>query len=230
MPTVTAMFASAADAERAVRSLQENRFEESRINYLASGREGATFPVHGKQAGAAIGAAAGLSVATFLPGLGPIVGAGMLATGLIGAGLGAAAGGAIGRHTHGIPNEDLYFYDEALRNGQTVVIVDAADAVEETRARNLLERAGGRSVQSLRHEWWQNVRDGHRHEFNGHEHDYRAGFEAALHPATRGREYGEVADYVTTCYGDACRTEAFRTGYSRGQDFFRKRMAARETE
>lgn len=229
MSTVTAVFSSPADAERAIRSLGDNGFEDKQINLLASGSD-SSFPVHAKQAGAAIGAYAGLGAATFLPGLGPVVGVGMLATGLIGSALGAVAGSALARHTHGIPNEDLYFYDEALRSGQTVIIVDAHDAIEETRARNLLERAGGRSVQSVRHEWWQSVRGGHRHEFNGEEKDYRAGFEAALHPATRGRDLDEVTAYIETCYPEPCRTEAFRIGYERGQDYFRRRMAARETE
>ena len=232
MSTVTAVFASPEDADRAIRSLEENGFAANQVSYLASGKsESSHFPVHAPHAGAAIGAYAGLSIATFLPGVGPIIGAGMLASGLVGAGLGAAAGAAIrSRHTHGVPNEDLYFYDEAIRNGQTVVMVEAHDSIEDTRARNLLERAGGRSVQALRQEWWQNTRESYRGDFNGREPDYRNGFEAALHPATRGREYDQVTEYVETCYGDACRTEAFRAGFGRGQEYFRRRMAARETE
>ncbi len=182
------------------------------------------------QAGAAIGAFAGLSAATLVPGLGPIVGMGMLASGLIGTALGAAAGKVVDRHTHGVPNEDLYFFDEALRHGQTVVIVDPRDPVQETKARNLLERAGGRSTHSLRQEWWQTIRDRHRHEFNGDEEEYRAGFEAALHPFTRGRDLQEVAPYVETCYPEPCRSEAFRIGFQRGQEYFRNRMQARESE
>ena len=227
MSTVTAVFPSSADADRAIRSLEKQRFGNTQVNYLAPGGDGSSFPVRAPQAGAALG---GLSAATFLPGVGPVIAAGMLASGLIGAAVGAAAGAAIGKRTHGVATEDLYFYDEAIRNGQTVVIVDAHDAAEETRARNLLERAGGRSVQALRQEWWQNVGDSYRNDFNGHESDYRQGFEAALHPSTRGREYDQVSDYVETCYGETCRTDAFRAGYDRGQDWFRRRMAARETE
>ena len=230
MSTVTAVFSSSTDADRAIRVLEEHGFGNTQVNYLAPGRDGSAFPVHARQAGTAIGAVGGLSAATFLPGVGPVIAAGILAGGLIGAAVGAAAGAAIGKYTHGIPTEDLYFYDEAIRRGETVVIVDAHDAVEETRARNLLERSGGRSVQALRHEWWQNVRESYRGDFNGHESDYRQGFEAALHPSTRGRDYEQVEGYVETCYGDACHSDAFRSGYSRGQDYFRRRMAARETE
>src|SRR5438128_1548088 len=158
MSSVTAIFTSPSDAENAIHTLEAHGIEPSQINLL--GRGESSFPVHGKAAGAALGAFAGLSAATFLPGLGPVVGAGMIATGLIGTGLGAAAGAAIDRHTHGVPNEDLYFYEEAVRSGQTVVIVDAHNPRQETQTRNLLERAGGRSVQSVRREWWQGLREG----------------------------------------------------------------------
>ncbi len=228
MGTVTGIFPSSAEAGNAIHALEAQGFEESQINLLARGES--SFPVHGAQAGAAIGAFAGLSAATLVPGLGPIVGMGMLASGLIGTALGAAAGKVVDRHTHGVPNEDLYFFDEALRHGQTVVIVDPRDPVQETKARNLLERAGGRSTHSLRQEWWQTIRDRHRHEFNGDEEEYRAGFEAALHPFTRGRDLQEVAPYVETCYPEPCRSEAFRIGFQRGQEYFRNRMQARESE
>jgi hypothetical protein len=235
MASVTGIFASAAEAETALQSLKAHGFEESQINILARGES--SFPVHGKQAGAAVGAFLGLSAATFVPGLGPVLGMGMIASGLIGTGLGAAVGAAVDRHTHGVPNEDLYFYEEAVRNGQTVLIVDAHDETEETKAKNLLERGGGRSVQSLRREWWQGLRDEERaylrhqgRELEPNEPDYRSGFEAALHPATRGRDYPQVVAYVEQCYPEPCKTEVFRIGYERGQDYFRRRMAARETE
>lgn len=235
MATVTGIFASPAEAENAMHSLRAHGFEESQINLLARGES--SFPVHGTQAGAAIGAFVGLSAATFLPGLGPVVGMGMIATGLIGTGLGAAAGAAIDRHTHGVPNEELYFYEEAVRNGQSVVIVEAQDQTQETQARNLLERGGGRSVQSLRREWWQSLRDDERaylrhqgRELEPNEPEYRSGFEAALHPTTRGRDLTDVVAYVEECYPEPCKTEVFRIGYDRGQQYFRRRMAARETE
>jgi len=212
-----------------MQSLEGNGFGTNQVNYLASGRD-RSFPVRGKHAGATVGAATGLGIATFVPGVGPIIGLGMLASGLVGAALGAAAGAAIGKHAQGVPTEDLYFFDEAIRSGQTVVMVDAHDEVEETRARNLLERAGGRSVGAMRQEWWQNMRESHRHEFNGREPEFRAGFEAALHPATRGRDYEQCVAYIEQCYPEPCKTDAFRIGFNRGQDYFRRRMAARETE
>jgi hypothetical protein len=210
MKTVTGIFDSRSEAEAAIRSLKAQGFRESQVNLLAKG--------------------GGLSAATLVPGIGPVIGLGMLASGLIGAALGAAAGKAIDRHTHGVANEELYFFDEALRDGRAIVVITPQDEVQETRARNSLERLGGRSIPSIRQEWWQRIRDGNRHEFNGDESDYRAGFEAALHPATRGHDYDDVVAYVERCYPEPCRTEAFRIGYERGQEYFRGRMAAREME
>jgi len=235
MPTVTGIFHSPAQAEQAIASLKGSGFREEQINILSRGES--SFPAHGKQAGAAIGAVMGLSAVTFLPGLGPILGLGMIASGLVGAALGSAAGKAVDKHTHGVPNEDLWFFEEAVRSGGSVVIVETKDPTQDTQARNLLERAGGRPSSSMRRDWWQGLRDREQHFLasQGHdlgrvEGDYRAGFEAALHPTTRGRDYDHVASYVETCYPGPCRTAAFRVGYDRGQSYFRERVAARELE
>lgn len=173
--------------------------------------------------------------ATFLiPGLGVIAGVGLLAGALAGAGLGAAAGSAVGRSTHGVANDDIFFYEESLRTGGSVIFVQVADADEAVRARNLMERSGGRTADSTRREWWQTVRNQEREysrsagiDFEREEQNYRSGFEAALHPVTRGREYEHVAAYVETCYPEPCRTDAFRVGYARGQEFFRNSRVGR---
>lgn len=233
MSTVTAIFQSVHDAEKAVRALRSHGIADAHLNVLApddgAGPEPQHFPVDGKKGGAAVGALLGLSAATFLvPGLGPIAGAGMLAAGIAGAGLGAAAGETLSRTTAGFPNEDLYFYESALRDGGAVVAVEASDENQATQVRNLIERAGGRSVHSVRRDWWQQLRGDervhvHRRglDFDGNEPDYRAGFESALHPAARGRHYDDVVAYVETCYPEPCRTEAFRIGFERGQEYFR---------
>lgn len=235
MTTVTGIFRSPSQAEESISALKKQGFEEEQINILKRGES--SFPVHAKQAGAAVGAVAGLSAVTFLPGLGPVIGLGMIASGLVGAALGAGAGKALERHRHGVPNEDLYFFEEAIRDGGGVVLVDARDATQETQARNLLERGGGRPAGATRRDWWQDLRDRERRYLQSRgrsleaiEGDYRAGFEAALHPATRGRDYGHVAEYVETCYGENCRSDAFQLGYDRGQSYFRERVAARELE
>jgi uncharacterized membrane protein len=235
MTTVAGIFDSLEEAEAAVQTLKSHGISDGQINVLARGES--SFPVHAKQAGGAIGGALGLGAVTLLPGLGPVIGLGMLASGLIGVALGAAAGAAVDRHTHGVPNEDLFFFEETIRNGGAVVIIETRDATQETQGRNLIERAGGRAAHVVRRDWWQ----GRRHQEGDYlrsrgyelepvESDYRSGFEAALHPTTRGRAYEQVVSYVETCYPGPCRTAAFRVGYDRGQEYFRDRVQARELE
>lgn len=219
MATITAVFDSTAAAKRAIDDIKARGIDESRIGYLAPGDHG-----KGKGAGAALGSVLGMGAATFLiPGLGPIAGVGLLAAGLAGAGLGAAAGSAID-HKSEVPREDLYFLEDRLRHGNGVVLVDAKGDAEETQVRNLLEHAGGRSADSFRREWWQSIRDGERdyvrqRGMDWDENNYRSGFEAALHPATRGREYTQVTAYVESCYPEPCKTEVFRIGFDRGRQF-----------
>ena len=225
METVTGLFRSLQEAQRAIAALRENGIAEDRVSYLAPGdplpHAETDSPVTPAREGAMIGAALGAGAATFLiPGLGPLIGAGLLGGALAGGALGAAAGKVVDRYTHGVPNEDLWFYEEVLRHGGTVVLVQTDDADEAVRVRNLMERSGARGTEALRREWWMSMRDRHA-DFAGSERDYAAGFEAALHPATRGRDYDEVMAYLEQCYPEPCRTEAFRVGYARGQEHFR---------
>lgn len=219
MATITAVFGSTDAAHRAVDDLQRRGFDQSRLGCLSTGDSSS-----GKAAGTALGGIFGMGAATFLiPGLGPIAGFGLLAGALAGAGLGAAAGSAVDLKS-GVANEDLYFCENALRHGEAVVLVDASGDAEETQVRNLLEHAGGRRIDSLRHEWWQTIRNQERDyaRQQGHAWDevnYRAGFEAALHPETRGREYDQVTAYLESCYPEPCKTEVFRVGFDRGRQY-----------
>ena len=81
--------------------------------------------------GAGIGGAAGLLAGIGLlaiPGIGPVVAAGWLASTAAGAIAGAAAGGLVGSFTNaGVSEEDAHYYAETVRRGGTVVSVKAAD-------------------------------------------------------------------------------------------------------
>ena len=70
--------------------------------------------------------------ALLIPGVGPVIAAGPLATVLgltaAGAGIGAAAGGLIGALTHaGVPEDDANYYAEGVRRGGTLVMVASPD-------------------------------------------------------------------------------------------------------
>ena len=107
MPTVTAIFKSTAAARTAISGLTSQGIDRNHVSMLAPGDSVPVEdnkPIKAKVAGGAVGGVLGLGAATLIvPGLGPIVGLGMIAAGLAGAGLGAAAGAAAERTTAGVP-------------------------------------------------------------------------------------------------------------------------------
>ena len=90
----------------------------------------------GATTGGVLGAGAGLLAGLGLlaiPGLGPVVAAGWLASTATGAAAGAVAGGAVGGivaalQKEGVPEEDAHVYSEGVRRGGTLLTVRAEDA------------------------------------------------------------------------------------------------------
>jgi hypothetical protein len=83
----------------------------------------------GKALGAAVGLAGGMCVAEVAlsslvaPGIGPLLGIGLLSGALLAA-IGAVTGGAIENHmAQGLPGDELLVYEDALRRGRSVVVV-----------------------------------------------------------------------------------------------------------
>ena len=63
-----------------------------------------------------------------IPGIGPLVAAGVLATTLVGAAGGSLVGGLLGALTdHGVDERDAHVYSEGVRRGGTLVTVRADD-------------------------------------------------------------------------------------------------------
>lgn len=98
----------------------------------------------GAVAGGVLGGLTGLLVgigALAIPGIGPVVAGGMLAsafglgggTAIAGAGIGAAAGGLVGGLTGlGFSHDEATYYDEGVRSGRTLVTVEDPDGRAET--------------------------------------------------------------------------------------------------
>src|SRR5207244_12792798 len=87
--------------------------------------------------GVAAGATIGAAAATILvPGVGPVLAFGLIGAALFGGG-GATAGALAGEAleegiAQGLPHDELYVYEDALRKGRTVVIALAdSDRSEE---------------------------------------------------------------------------------------------------
>lgn len=166
--TVVAMFDDLDTAQRALEELLRNGFDRSDISVVRANQTGEytsntttnTGDASGVAAGAGVGAAlgglAGLVVglgALAIPGIGPIVAAGPLATTLAGAGIGAVAGGLIGALTDvGIPEEEAGYYAEGIRRGSTLLTVRASDNMV-SRASDILNRFSPVDVTQRATEW-----------------------------------------------------------------------------
>lgn len=99
----------------------------------------------GAVAGTALGGIGGLLVgleALVIPGAGPFLAAGTVATTLAGAGIGAAGGAIVGALTGlGIPEEDAKAYNERVSQGDYLVMVEGTEA-EIDRTGSLLRNRG----------------------------------------------------------------------------------------
>jgi hypothetical protein len=94
--------------------------------------------------GAVVGGGAGLLAGLGLlaiPGLGPVVAAGWLASTALGAVVGGTAGGLIGALTAaGVSKEDAHIYAEGIRRGGTLVTARVLDA-DRAKCESILDRA-----------------------------------------------------------------------------------------
>ena len=247
MEVVRGVFKSRDDAEKAVRQLRSLGIPDKRIGVVAPGsaadRVETGVPVTdteepgmGRAMGAAVGGAMGaaggatlgLAVATLaVPGIGPIVAFGMVGAALLGV-VGAAAGSAVGDTVEeelgeGIPHEDVYLYEDALRRGKSVLIAYAEEGEQADRAGEVIENAGAEDIDTLRENWWQELREDERayyqeagRNFDQDEESYRRGYEAALHPTRRGKAYSAVEEELRTAYTGTVLDRPFQEGYERG--------------
>lgn len=135
---ISYMFDDFQSARNAVTALQEAGFTSSDVSLVASNADKryandktSSGAATGAEVGGAVGAGAGILTALgvlAIPGLGPLVAAGVLATTLTTTAAGAVAGGLIGSLTdYGISEADAQLYAEGIRRGGTLVTVRAAD-------------------------------------------------------------------------------------------------------
>lgn len=250
MESIVGIFNSLADARRAAAILQSLGISEKQITVLSphtreseiEARVATTEteqPGVGTALGGAVGAAlgvaggleAGAAAASFLiPGVGPVLAFGLLGALVLGAG-GAAAGAMTGgalEHSlaSGLPRDELFVYEDALRRGRSVVIAFVDEEQKAGTARTALERAGAESVDTARDAWWIGLRDAEvEHytntggDFNRDEAKYRLGFESALHPDCRGHNCEDMMTRLNEKYGADADAPAFRDGYQRGQQY-----------
>lgn len=181
--TITRLYDNRTDALEAAHELERMGIKDDDVSIIASNKDswydakggikdrdgdGRDDRVEGLTKGAAtggvLGAGAGLLAGLGLlavPGIGPVVAAGWLATTLTGAAAGAVAGGAVGGLVAaltdaGVPEEEAHVYSEGVRRGGTLLTVrvddDRASQVEaalgryrptDIRARRTEYQSGG---------------------------------------------------------------------------------------
>lgn len=159
---VTRLFNSHTEALAAVNELERAGVPHSRVSLMANNSEG----WHGKggdddntedgtkkgaTTGGLLGGGAGLLAGLgmlAIPGLGPVVAAGWLASTAVGAVAGAAAGGATGGllgslKDAGHSDEEAHVYAEGVRRGGSLVSVKPESADEASRAQSILQSQNG---------------------------------------------------------------------------------------
>ena len=129
------------DAELAARDLREKGFTDEQIGYAwrddsgethAEGNKAGQMAASGAGTGVVLGGLIGAGAALLIPGIGPIVSGGLLATALAGGVTGAVAGGVAGGVAGalvglGIPEVEAKYYDQQFRDGRTLMTVKADD-------------------------------------------------------------------------------------------------------
>jgi len=160
--TISRLYDNYADAQRAVTRLEAAGVPHSDLSIVANNsdnwygadkkvdrdRDGTDDRAEGAATGAGIGAglggAAGLLAGLGLlaiPGLGPVVAAGWLASAALGATAGAATGGMVGALTQaGVSGEEAPLYAEGVRRGGTFVSARVPEA-ERARLEPMLDQS-----------------------------------------------------------------------------------------
>jgi hypothetical protein len=164
--TVAGVFNDQRDAQDALSELKSAGFSPDQVSVVAKDTRDTQDMVErsdmagaetsGATAGAFLGGITG-GIAGWLvgigalaiPGIGPIVAAGALATTLGGAAVGAVAGGLIGALVGaGIPEDDARTYETHVKEGRILITAQATNGQQAQAARDAFDRFGGTDVRA----------------------------------------------------------------------------------
>jgi hypothetical protein len=258
MRSIVGLFQTVDAAERAVAGLRSLGFDSRNINLLtphSTAEEISEIPTTDMEAtgvgkafgglvGGAIAAAGGVQIgmaaaSSMLAGTGMTVVGGVAAAALLGTG-GAVGGAALGELVEnaldeGLPKDELYIYQDALKQGRSVMVFHGRDQLTIDTARRVMAEAGAEDLDVARENWWIGLRAAEEQhytpawgDFAVDEPCYRMGFEAAQRRALRARTYSSALSLLQKHFPIAvCNHPAFRRGFERGQAHREK--LARET-
>lgn len=155
------VFDDRMEAKRAVDELEHSGFSHHDVAFALRGDDAVeggmlTDAVGAKDGGGAmagavtggvVGGLFGAAAALIIPGIGPVLAAGILATSLGYAGAGVAIGGILGAMTGaGLSEDEAKFYEKQFHAGKALVTVFAGD--RESQAAVILQRHGGYDMHS----------------------------------------------------------------------------------
>src|ERR1700733_10782680 len=175
MEAVSGVFKTRVAAERAVHEAARAGIPADRVTLLTPGSvdhlekemqsvptDSAEQPGMGKAIGALLGGGVGITGGSLLialvPGVGPITALGLLGAAIVGA-AGATVGATVGDKiekatTQGLPEDEIFVYEDALRQGRSVVIGLAENEKSAALMRELMKREGAGAVEADREQWW----------------------------------------------------------------------------
>ncbi|MFO7265059.1 MAG: general stress protein [Limnochordales bacterium] len=157
MATTIGVFDSHDQVERAVEALHDEGFTEDEISVVAKDSRGAgggqggggmDSVAEGVAWGSGLGALGGLLAgmgALTIPGIGPIVAAGPLAAALSGAVAGGIGGGLLDL---GIPEDRGREYEEDVKQGRILCVVETDDDDRSEDAARILQENGASEVET----------------------------------------------------------------------------------
>lgn len=257
MEAITGVFESRSGAEHALHSLHQAGIPSDKLTLLTPGsadqigKEIQSVPTDtteqpgmgnavGALMGGGVGLAGGAILMALVPGLGPVTALGLLGAGILtaaGATIGGVAGGEAENATYqGLPEDEIFVYEDALRKGRSVVVAISNDEIAASSVRDLMKREGAESVDAAREQWWTGLRDAEQsrylkpgRNFAEDEQFFRLGFQAAMHARTRCMEFDQVSaemdaqlEDVKRRYPEADVEEPFLQGYQRGREHYQE--------
>jgi hypothetical protein len=165
MPNIIGLFDSRREAESAIHQLVNSGINRDYISIVShkdnedtrdlKTDDDTSRAAKGAGIGAALGGVGGLLAGLAglaIPGIGPILAAGPIATALGGAlggaGLGAVTGGLIGALMDmGVPEHEARNYEDAVRQGKTLLTVRADDDASAERVASILDNCGAVDIE-----------------------------------------------------------------------------------
>lgn len=160
MQTYSRVYDTYSRAQTVVNELIQRGVPQDDVSLIGRQSTGAddemSGTANGATVGGAIGAGAGLLTGIGLmaiPGVGPVVAAGWLASTLAGAAAGAVTGGIVGALTDaGTSEDDAHVYAEAIRRGGTLVTVRSRGG-RDAEIKSIMDRVQPVDTQTRREEY-----------------------------------------------------------------------------